>query len=44
MLGVTTRSLLVDNTDLTDAMPEHLIKTPSAVTSTNGGPRAEVRP
>ena len=43
-LGVTTHTLVVENTELTDAIHEHLIKTPSGVTSTNGYHRAEVKP
>jgi hypothetical protein len=44
ILGVTTCSLVVDTTDLTEAIHEHLTKTPSGVTFTNGGPRADVKP
>jgi hypothetical protein len=43
-LGVTTHTFVVENTELTDAIHEHLIKTPSGVTSTNGYHRAEVKP
>jgi uncharacterized membrane protein len=35
-IGVTTHTLVVENTELTEAIHEHLIKTPSGVTFTNG--------
>ena len=35
-LGVTTHTLVVENTELTEAIHKHLIKTPPGVTSNNG--------
>jgi uncharacterized membrane protein len=43
-LGVTTHTLVVENTLLTEAIHEHLIKTPSGGTFTNGGHRGDVTP
>jgi uncharacterized membrane protein len=43
-LGVTTHTLVVENTELTEAIHEHLIKTPSGVTFTNGGHNGDVKP
>src|ERR1019366_5010267 len=43
-LGVTTHTLVVENTELTEAIHEHLIKTPSGVQSNNGGHRGELKP
>ena len=43
-LGVTTHTLVVENTELTEAIHDHLINTPSGGTSTNGGHRADVKP
>jgi len=42
-LGVTTHTLVVENTELTEAIHEHLIKTPSGATSNNGGHREDVK-
>jgi hypothetical protein len=43
-LGVTTHTLVVDNTELTKAIHEHLIKTPIGVPSNNGGHRGDLKP
>jgi uncharacterized membrane protein len=43
-LGVTTHTLVVENTELTEAIHEHLINTPIGVTSNNGGHSGDVKP
>jgi len=43
-LGVTTHTLVVKNTELTEAIHEHLIKTPNDVRSTNGGHGGDIKP
>jgi uncharacterized membrane protein len=43
-LGVTTHTLVVENTELTEAIHEYLIKTANGVTSTNGGHEGDVKP
>jgi len=42
-LGLTTHALVVENTELTEAIHEHLIKTPSGVSSSNGGHQGDVK-
>jgi len=42
-LGVTTHTLVVENTELTEAIHEHLIKMPIGVTSNNGGHTRDVK-